>query len=625
MLHARRTAAAALVAAAALTAPAAAGAATDPVETKVLEEHFDGANLPSGWAATEGDWKIENGRLAGSSPNTSQLSRIAFGPRLENFRFEATVRFESVVNPARWTALALDLQTDGKPPWSQAALRSASTATNGAEFAIRTGANAWNVTDTAAAPSDAGTGKDVRVRIDVQGTSGTWYFNGQKLMTTKAIQRSADGRLGFVVNGAKVTFDDVVVTKIAGESLVLPDDGTKQPRVVAHRGYSRITPENSLVAMTTGHLAGADWVETDVATNADGVPYILHDNTVDRTTDGTGALSALRSGYLDTLDAGSWFNPVFTGQKLPSLDALLDRVKGDNSKLLLEIKGPETPAEVARIVAAVRAKGLLGRTLVQSFDEAVVRASLAAEPDLPAALLRGALDADPVAKARELGVVAYNPSWDAIKGRPEAIKQLNAAGVAVMPYTVDNADEWAKMDAAGVDGIITNRPGELVGWNLRDAQQPPAPAPEPARVAVLAPRDGAVLERGDDVSVALGLEHASEVAATLDGEAIAEGEAISADDLTLGAHELRVTAKGEDGKPATATSTFRVEATPEGYAHLAATIDGVPTTIRTVILNRALDRDWRGVRTAIALFRGRIAKPAAALLDADAKVLAGRR
>ena len=321
---------AALALAGALVFPASA-AAQDPV----LQERFDGSALPGGWRAVEGTWTVSDGRLTGRSASSAQNARITFGPRLENYRIELTLRFESVADAARWTAVGLDMAEDGAPPWWHAALRSGSTATNGVEFAERTAADAWNVTDRGAAPTAAGTGRDVDVAIEVRGNRARWLFDGEQVLSTRAIRRSAGGRLGLLVNGATVSFDDVTVTEIEPESLVLPDDDETVPRVVAHRGYSSVAPENTLAAYAAGARSGADWVEIDVATSADGVPYVLHDNTVDRTTPGTGALPALQSGYLDGLEAGSWFTPAFGEQPLPRFDPMLDEVLRGPSDLLL--------------------------------------------------------------------------------------------------------------------------------------------------------------------------------------------------------------------------------------------------------------------------------------------------
>lgn len=442
------------------TLPAAATA--EPVT--VLTESFDGAALPSGFRAIEGTWSIAGGRLVGVSANSSQQSRITFGPHLHDFQFEATVRFDTVVDAARWTALALDIQADGRAPWQHAAMRSNSVAANGTEFAQRTAADTWVVTNAAAAPTAAGTGRDVKVRLVVHGNQGEWWFNDTLVQTTKSLQRTASGGLGFVVNGARVSFDDVKVTKLDRQSYVLPNDGSAYPRNIAHRGYSSIAPENTLAAEAAGARAGADWVETDVTTSSDGVPYISHDDTVDRTTDGTGAIRNLMSSYLDTLDAGSWFAPAYTGQRLETLRALLNEVKLSPANFLLEIKSPQTREQVAEIVRQVVDGGMLDRTVIQSFGDAELRYAREANADIELMVLRGALDADPVATARSLDVVGYNPDWGAIRGKPEIVAALNAAGVAVMPYTVDDPAQWARMRDEGVDGIITNKPGELTGW-----------------------------------------------------------------------------------------------------------------------------------------------------------------
>ena len=117
---------------AALALPASAHA--DPV----IDERFDGGALPAGVDAGRG--RLERRGRAPRGPldfRSGQLSRLTFGPHLDNYRFEVTLRFESVIDGARWTALALDMPAGGAPPWWQAALRSNTTAANGLEFAQR--------------------------------------------------------------------------------------------------------------------------------------------------------------------------------------------------------------------------------------------------------------------------------------------------------------------------------------------------------------------------------------------------------------------------------------------------------------------------------------------------------
>ncbi|WP_022927481.1 glycerophosphodiester phosphodiesterase family protein [Patulibacter americanus] len=603
--------------------PTAARRADTPAGSPVVSETFDDGKVPDGWTpgAGSGTWDVENGRLIGRSANSGQVSTIAFGPHLEDYRFEATVRFESVVDGNRWLALALDMPATGVAPWGQAAMRSNTTATNGTEFAQRTPTNQWSVTNTAAAPTAAGVGTDVKVAIEVHGTSATWFFNGAKVQTTNTLFRSEDGGLGLVANGAKVQFDDITVTPLAAPSLVLPNDATAVPKVVAHRGYSSVSPENTNAAMAIGSRAGADFVEDDVATNADGEPWIIHDDTVDRTTDGTGALATLTSSYLQGLDAGSWFGSAFEKEPLPSLDSQLDVVKGGTAKLLLEIKSPETEAEVRNIIDHVRAKGMVRRTVIQSFDDNIVRWAKAYEPNIPTMILRGGLDADPVATAKELGVVSYNPSAAALRGKPEVVQALNDAGIAVMPYTVDSPADWLTLRDLGVDGIITNRAGELVGWNLRYAQGGAAAPAKPATAAILAPKDGAELTRGEQVSLALDAEGDTSIEATLDGKPIAPGDTIDPDALALGEHVLRVSAPGAAGQPATAESRFTVRATSTGVASLVATLRGIPTDLRAALLPLAVERRWAAFRARLTKAEASLTADVFALLDGDAAAL----
>jgi glycerophosphoryl diester phosphodiesterase len=266
--------------------------------------------------------------------------------------------------------------------------------------------------------------------------------------------------------------------------------GVALPRVVAHRGYSSAAPENTLAAMAAG--TGADLVEIDVDLSGDGVPFVLHDATLDRTTDGTGALRDRDAAYVDALDAGSWFSPAFAGQRVPRLTAALALAAAHGSRLLLEVKRPQSRTAMARVVREIREAGMLGRTVLQSFDEDTLRHARAVAPELRLAALRRTLDADPVAVARDLDVVAYNPDWDALREAPQAVDALHAAGVAVIPWTVDDPAQWAAMRGAGVDGIITNRAAELA------REQAPAPtvpqiaataaqsSGEPQRLAVAA-------------------------------------------------------------------------------------------------------------------------------------------
>src|SRR4051794_8944298 len=149
------------------------------------------------------------------------------------------------------------------------------------------------------------------------------------------------------------------------------------PHRVAHRGYSAVAPENTLPALAAGALAGATFVEFDVRTSADGVPVVIHDRTLDRTTNGTGPVWERTAAELTTLDAGSWFSPAYAGTRVPTLAQALDLLRPHARpavasaarpvELLLEIKPPAALEQVRVILDLVAERDLLARTVVQSF------------------------------------------------------------------------------------------------------------------------------------------------------------------------------------------------------------------------------------------------------------------
>ncbi|WP_421979498.1 glycerophosphodiester phosphodiesterase [Roseibium sp.] len=123
-----------------------------------------------------------------------------------------------------------------------------------------------------------------------------------------------------------------------------------RPRLIAHRGASLVAPENTFEAANAALDLGADIIELDVRESADGVLYVLHDRTVDRTTDGAGLLELMHSADIDALDAGRWFAPEFCGAKVPRLDAFLDNLRARGAGAYVELKwcNPDTLAGTLR-------------------------------------------------------------------------------------------------------------------------------------------------------------------------------------------------------------------------------------------------------------------------------------
>ncbi len=229
-------------------------------------------------------------------------------------------------------------------------------------------------------------------------------------------------------------------------------------QVVGHRGASASVPENTLPAFQAAWDGGAVWVEADTQPTADGVPVILHDADLDRTTLGSGPVRSLTAADQATV-------PVLgsPGAGVPALWELLGLLTR-RRRVLLEIKGEHTPEQLAEVLRVSGASGHDGRVFIESFEVSALRAIRSFEPARPLGLLVERPHPDPVGRCRELGATAYNPDYREVLDHPDLVPVLHRAGIAVAVWTCDDPADWQRLTDAGVDAIITNTPHDLLAW-----------------------------------------------------------------------------------------------------------------------------------------------------------------
>ncbi len=232
--------------------------------------------------------------------------------------------------------------------------------------------------------------------------------------------------------------------------------------VIAHRGASTAAPENTMPAFRSDAAAGAQYIEVDVRMSADGVPMIMHDATVDRTTDGTGAVAELNAAALRSLDAGSWFSETFSGTRIPLLAEVLAFAARTGTGVVLEYKGTWSRAAIRTTIEQIAAAGLEGRVIAQSFSEKTVEAFADVAPQIPIGWLTERIDIATVRTALRIGADAVNPRAATARG----VAIAHRAGLGVLVWTQDEETHWEELTAMGVDGIITNVPDELRTWLL---------------------------------------------------------------------------------------------------------------------------------------------------------------
>jgi glycerophosphoryl diester phosphodiesterase len=232
------------------------------------------------------------------------------------------------------------------------------------------------------------------------------------------------------------------------------------PLVVAHRGASALAPENTLASFRLAVAQGAPAVECDVHLSADGVPVVIHDDTVDRTTNGRGAVASLTLDALRRLDAGSWHGRRFAGDGIPTLEETLPVCAG-RARLFVELKAGGGQSLVdATLAVLVRAPGL--EVAVITFDPEMVRLVARRRPDLPLGFLVRARDltrhgtAAALEATTSLGAGFVAPDARAVT--PAFLTSAHAAGLPVSVWTVDDRRSMRALTVAGADAITTHRP-----------------------------------------------------------------------------------------------------------------------------------------------------------------------
>jgi len=226
-------------------------------------------------------------------------------------------------------------------------------------------------------------------------------------------------------------------------------------RIWAHRGYSAAAPENTMAAFRAAETAGADGIELDIQLSRDGIPVVLHDETVDRTTDGRGEAANFTLRELRWLDAGSWFDPAFAGEALPSLEEVLLWAE-DRLWLNLEIKA----AAAGRAILEMLPSFPRARLLVSSFDHALLESLRRVHPKLPLGFL---LDSyfwrRAVGRAVACGAESLNPRHDRLSRH--LLAACRRRGLAVYPWTVDDPRRVVRLRQQGVSGVFTNDPAAI--------------------------------------------------------------------------------------------------------------------------------------------------------------------
>ncbi len=241
-------------------------------------------------------------------------------------------------------------------------------------------------------------------------------------------------------------------------------------KIIAHRGGSNLAPENTMAAFQNALNLGVDMIEIDIEQTIDSVVVVIHDTKVDRTTNGKGKVDSLTYSYIKTLDAGSWYDSRFKGEKISTLEEVLQAVNG-KATVLIEIKSGDElyPGIEKRTVETIQHFNAHSWTIVQSFNKKTVERVKILDNEIITYYLLGRNfksyyhSLQTKNKKNEIqeflydGIAVHYSMLNAAS--VDSVKQM---GLGVFTWTVDEEDDMTKMIEYGVDGIITDSPDKLI-------------------------------------------------------------------------------------------------------------------------------------------------------------------
>jgi glycerophosphoryl diester phosphodiesterase len=226
--------------------------------------------------------------------------------------------------------------------------------------------------------------------------------------------------------------------------------------VIGHRGASGHAPENTLAAFRRAVELGARFIETDLQLSRDAQFVCIHDPTLDRTTNGRGPVHGQTLAELRQLDAGSWFSAEFAGERIPTLDEVLEFANEADVNLYLELKTAGAWGAAQTLVGAVTVARATARAVVISFDSATLEAARQREPTLMTGLLFDRDTPGIVKEAVRVGARQIAPRASCVT--PELIADARRADLQVVAWTVNDPADMRRLAAVGVQGIITDYP-----------------------------------------------------------------------------------------------------------------------------------------------------------------------
>ena len=427
----------------------------------VYQENFDKTATLDGFTLFESkQWKIENGKLVhpitGGVPQLL-LPKATFG---QDMAIQADVTIRQAANETRWVGIFLRHLED-KPIYTHMPVRY-NRATEIADAIIDPNHRFnWRVYAPIYRPDGKPADATRTHRLEIRGNVARSFIDGKCIRVVFLDSSSVHpGRAGFSLSAVQVEIDNIVVEKLPPltmqEKIAISKINVSMPFVIAHRGFSEKYPENTLEAINGALEAGADGVEIDARISKDGIIYCLHDDTLNRTTNGTGPARLKTIAELRELDAGSKFNPQFAGAKIALFEDVVKIVKDKDSVVLVDLKEAAAVDGICDILIKHKATR---NALLDTGSPAIAKKYRSRIPDANVICITGV----PGQRKNDFARNLKANGFDALFAQFQSPFLLNLTdirlqGLSIFFWTINNPQDVVSAWKMGADGIITDRP-----------------------------------------------------------------------------------------------------------------------------------------------------------------------
>jgi len=413
--------------------------------------NFDSGNLDN-WKIVNGNWNINKGKLQIDAAN--EQATILFGSaKWQNYIIEADITFDKITRDDCWASIAFRAAQDGNTV-SHCYIKPKTSKENACGFIVRKN-NRWSGRDTAKPKDDFQLGKSRRLRVVIRGNKMQTYLDDADIFSSNFCVDSNSGLVGLGLYGCKIRFDNFSITNLPN-SKARKIINNADYLIISHRGYSAKFPENTISAIEGGIQAGSNGIEFDIHKCASGEIVVIHDATLDRTTNGEGKVSETSLTNIQKLDAGFWKDEKFAGEKIPTLNNALDSFEGNLATAVIEIK--DSNIDARNLAKLIKLHNVDFCVIAFSSDKIVELKS--ADKSLRCGLLVGNIPEGNspafwlAQKAKELSCEVLSINYKILD--QDIISTLKKQNVEVWAWTVNDISVMQTLINWGIDGITTD-------------------------------------------------------------------------------------------------------------------------------------------------------------------------